>query len=662
MSIILPLAYLSAFLLFLASTRFRGNREELRFEAYPSVESRAERVCFYSGAAAFATMLIYGTFSDPNYTIQEYANLQEIDIEVGEIGGFLFGGNFFGHQHLYHLSIAAIVGLLDLESRESVLMAGRLVSVLFAMGTLVLFKELLLSVPRAIPRTAICFVFVLLPLNFFYFMQAEPYSMLLFLSVLNLRLFLLLGNGSKKVTVAFTAVAILGYLTHYFFLVLLAAEASFVIYLWVGKKRAYRHFGVSMLFVLPVLLATHRSILVMLSSSLIEYQQGYYDVGTGFFLTQLYAIWGLSRAVYGAQIGVTAVVYAALVALLVGTIVKNRRTELTAFLSTIFLSELILFVVFNMITVHRGYMTITLRHYIPTTIPLVLLYFMGRDDGGARARKYIPYALVASALAAYLTSDISFLANPYRVDGRKAGQYLVKMREEKGVKHISIVRWLEGCFINPWLSESGVDAIEGDYYQTDLVDAIKNHEWPTRYEEGDGDDETKMALLWQRLREEGGGRPAARGGSDARKLNAFIATSGVKEILLKRIRSRGVKLPDEVVRIGRIKRRDPREQKEIDALAARLYLELLYPGLKTRENMLDRYVQERRIKKIVRDKSRGERFLFVIMREKIVGMDYFDPKEQYEALRTVRRIKGVDELFRKDFDNVEVYGFRKNRR
>jgi hypothetical protein len=661
LSLVLLTAYFSAFVLFIGAVVFNRNSEGFRFETFPSEEEGRERLFFYFGTVAFIILLIYGMFSDLNYSIQEYANLQEIDIEFGDIGSFLFSGNTFGHQHLYHLLLTTIVHLFGLESRESVLLTGRAVSSVFAIGTLFLFKELLLSVPRMIPRTATCFVFILMPLNFFYFLQAEPYSMLLFMSVLNVRLFLLLGNNSITVTIAYTAATILGYLTHYFFLVIPASEALFVAYLWIFKKNSYRHFETSLLFVLAVLLITYRSILVMLSSSLIEYQQGYFETGARFFLKQVYAFWGLSQAVYGSAIDKTAFVYAALVFLLIYTVIKNRRYEITVFLATILLSELALFLAFNIVTTSRGYMTITLRHYVPITIPLALLYFAGCKKSKEPLRKQAIKILSAAALALYLATDISFLTSPFRFDGRGAGNYLAKIRDEEGVRHIAMMKWIENCGVNPWLIDGGRNELKGDYYLTDLVDNIANRLWPTWYQEASPYDEIRMRALWAKLKKEGDAIAIEKRRSDAENLNAYIARPGGLNKVLGKIKRRRIKIPDEVARIAATKRRNPEEQKEIEALATRLYLELLYPELRTKDNMLDIFVQKNRIRKIVKGKKKGEDFLFVVFKEEIAGMDYVDTKEQYEALRTLESMQGVEELFEKRFNNVEIYGFRKNR-
>jgi hypothetical protein len=670
LSAILPIAYLSAFVLFIGSILFNRRLDGFRFDLSTAKKDRREKAFFVVGLAFYLAILLHGVLVDTNYTIQEFANLQEADFDPSDIRAFLFGGNLFGHQHLYHLLVSLVVRLLSLEGHEQILIAARSLSALFAAGTLLIFRGFVRSVRLLTTAAATCFVFGLMPLNFFYSIQAEPYAMFLFMSVLNLRLFFRLGHGSgKRAVLGFSVISILGYLTHYYFLLLLAAEALFVIYLWLFRKKNYFYFELALVFVLPVLLLTHRSVLVMLTSPFIEYQQGYFEADPGFVLTQLYAIWGLLPVVFGAGVLKTGIVYLALLALLVGRTVQNRRDEPTVFFAILLLLQLLAFAAFNTVTALRGYGTITLRHYIATSIPLVLLYFYRGRERKAKTHPYLELVskppivniLWIAALGVFIFSDISFLTRPYRFDGRSLATYLVKMRNRDKVRHISVASWLESCGMRPWLEASGVGSIKGDYYLTDIVDLINNDSWPTKYRAKSEGDELRMKGLLAELENDGYGIVFDRGKPPAENLNDFMASPGIRDAALKRIKSRGIRIPEEVFRIASTERSDPGERREIDFLTTRLYIELLYPAFRMEENMLDVFVQEKRIKKIVRGKRPGEVFLLLIIREQILGMEYFDPKEQYQALATVRKIPGVEELFLDRLDNVEIYGFRKTR-
>ncbi len=668
MSPVVPLGYLLAFTYFFTAYFFRRFFREFAFEIRCRGEERCHTGALFVALCLLFALLFYGVLSDINFSIQEGTNANHFDINLSLdwVYRFIRRGSWSYHQPVYHRLMAALIGLLQLDHPAHILVAARFMSTAFAAATAYSFLKLLAFVPTNTSRRLICCVFLLHPLNFFYFIQGEAYALLLLFGVLNIYNFLSLGFEQKRHFWGFIITAILGYLTHLLFFPLLAAEMLFALLLHLTKKRIYTPYYKAILLVIPVLFVLHWPVVAVFDSPLAPFIDGYRVVNLEFSFRQLCTFWGLTDVLFQWDATALIAVFMLLNSLLLLNVWRNRHSPTTALLSIAFILIVSLYLFFSAAMGYRGYSSCIARHYILLTIPFTILCFAGTPKRPAtqQMQRSSRPVIVLLLLSLFVFTDAKIASGNYRYDGQSVARFLSKMYTGHGAGHVFLFRWLLHGGLSRWTKAYDLPwagGIEGKehFYQADLQSNIENNRWPGMYSHDDFDHTHTAQNLIDRIEKDGYEVKFKEEGTAIDRINNFLQVPGIDAKLVKEAKARNLRVPQEIHRLFRTAKTISNHRQEVQTIANRLLLELLYPQLHTTHTLSPLYIQKEKLKTIVEEKEPGEMFLFLVLREQILGMQYLDLDVQHRALATLKALPDLEYLFKKEFRNAEIHAFRR---
>jgi hypothetical protein len=366
-------------------------------------------------------LALYGVFSDLNVSIQEGTNIYDelmpkhnYIYTVNSLKWF-FGGKGTGHQYLFHLMIYGSAKIFRQTSGLSLVLLGRIISIVFSLLSVIVVRYFVQkNLPKHNPES-VTLLQMFHPLFFFYSMQAEPYALLFFWTILHLILYFKLQSAQNPWQIlAFGTVTILGYYTHFYFLFILFAEILTELYKFL-KKQKILIWPFGLMFCLTPLLLWQ--IPMALNSSLKYFIDGYFAFSPGLCLKILGTFFGLTPLLFS-----DILIYILTVFLLGGSalwLIKNRQA-VPLVISIFYFLLLGAFIFFNTVSAAYGWTYPTMRHYVGIVLPWTIVFGTFLLQSSVRVRS----VLCAIVLGVFLLTDILSVGKAYKPDGLSATEYL----------------------------------------------------------------------------------------------------------------------------------------------------------------------------------------------------------------------------------------------
>jgi hypothetical protein len=385
--------------------------------------SQKYRPTLYQSVIALSLILwlglaLYGVFSDLNVSIQEgtniYDELRPANNYISAVNSlkWFFGGKSTGHQYLYHLTIYCLAKIFRQTSGLSFVLLGRIISIVFSILSVISVRYF---VKRNLPKhnpESVALLQMFHPLFFFYSMQAEPYTMLFFWTILHLILYFNLQDSRKPWQIlAFGGVTILGYYTHFYFLLVLFAEILTELHKFL-KKQKIIIWPFFLLFCLTPLLFWQ--IPAALNSSLKYFIDGYFVFSLGLCLKIFGILFGLTPLLFSVW-----AIYLLTIGLFCGIwpIYIYQRKNLPVVLGFFYLLSFCAFVCVYGIFAGYGFTYPTMRHYIGIILPITIILLSWPN-------RKITACLFLLAFSVFTITDALIVRKKYKPDGISAGNYI----------------------------------------------------------------------------------------------------------------------------------------------------------------------------------------------------------------------------------------------
>jgi hypothetical protein len=374
-------------------------------------------------------LALYGVFSDFNVSIQEGTNIYDElrpknnYISIANSLKWFFGGNTYGHQHLYHLAIYCLAKILRQTSKLSFILLGRLISIVFGLLSILAVRYFVKkNLPNYNPES-IALLQMFHPLFFFYSMQAEPYAMLFFWTILHLILYFNIQTAKNCWQIlAFGAVTILGYYTHFYFLLVLFAEILTELYKLFKQQKIIIWPFFLQLCLTPFLLW---QIPMVLSSSLKYFIDGYFVFSPALCLKIFGVFFGLTPLLFNDW-----TIYLSTVCLFCGVwiIYIRQRRNLPNILGFFYFLLCCAFIFVYGIFASYGFTYPTMRHYIGIVLPITVLL-------NSWPSKKIRIFIFLITFGIFVLSDILVVEKKYKPDGISAGKQITNFISSNSNKH-----------------------------------------------------------------------------------------------------------------------------------------------------------------------------------------------------------------------------------
>ncbi|MDR1324358.1 MAG: glycosyltransferase family 39 protein [Candidatus Margulisbacteria bacterium] len=363
-------------------------------------------------------LALYGAFSDLNVSIQEGTNIyDELRPETNYTSvvnslKWFFGGKSTGHQYLYHLTIFCLAKIFGLTGGLSFVLLGRIISIVCSILSVISVKYFVKkNLPKHNPES-VALLQMFHPLFFFYSMQAEPYALLFFWTILHLILYFNLQDSRKSWQIlAFGAVTILGYYTHFYFLLILFAEILTELYKFLKKQKILIWPFFLLLCLMPLLFW---QIPVALNSSLKYFIDGYFVFSLGLCLKIFGVLFGLTPLFFS-----TGAIYLLTICLFCGAwlIYFYQHKNLPVVFGFFYLLLFCAFVFVYGIFASYGFTYPTMRHYIGIILPLTIILLSWPN------KKIIIFVSLI-VLSVFAITDVLLVREKYKPDGISAGNYI----------------------------------------------------------------------------------------------------------------------------------------------------------------------------------------------------------------------------------------------
>ena len=595
-------------------------------------------VIFWLGLAG------YGIFQNPDPSTQEVEDIVPVlEITQQPLLKTIFGiRDHDGRQRGWQILIYAVAKLLNQTSLEQFLITARILSIILGLSSIFILRFIFYqNFPRSNPDY-LSILTMFHPLFFFYSMQAEEYSLLLFFIVLQLWAYLSFGKN-RFAPIIFLIASVLGYYTQLLFLLLLGAECLAEIIKYFQSKR---------IVLWPFLITGLLVINVPFQATNMTLQFCRYPLNTPLntydclnpvdlfsYLNMLGTFWGITPSLFVSPI------LAILVILLWGysfyALWLNRK-EISNVFWIYYCLLLFVFFVWNLrLALASILYSAPMRFCIPLAFLNILILF------GRRFTKPKAY-LAACLLFIFILTNILIVGRPYNMIGR---DWL--RSQQSNLKSLPAID--QGLFI--FFSLQATHALlfnSPDYPFLISPDSTPSHYYiPVRpYERTsiykirqnyvdfslpDFSDKTVMEL-------------SSRLGLPISNVNSFLSLPGTTKLLLKLLHQNNLKL-DTYERLFLA-------DKHISVLAKNgLLLALLYPDLCSSGIQFFRRTSLYHLLDAFFKRTSTVHFLYV--NEFILGINHFDTIRQDKSLMLLQKNPSLILKQTHNLTNLTVYSFEK---
>jgi hypothetical protein len=407
-------------------------------------------VFFFLCLGIWLSLSIYGAFCDPDITIMEAADMwDENFIFRSNKFLFLFSGNGFGHQRLYQFLVYFIADSLGYIRPIDYINMGRFISNAFGLLSVITALKLVKNHIKNTDSYFIASLIILHPLFFFYSLQAEPYTMLFFMGTIQLLTYFNLEKN-KAYSWYFLIISILGFFTHYYFVILLLAECVNELFCYIRNRK---------IKLLPFLSISGLSIIFLfqafkvLPSPGLEYSDGYSIFSWTFILKMLGILWGITPVIFSDSIMYFLSIAVSIIFFYL--IIKNSNS-VPKIILIYFILLLSVFIFFNIIFCYLNHWSYPImRHYIHIVLPCTIMI-------GISINKYKKYRflIIALILSVFLYSDYGIIHTKYKYDGPSVVNYISQKAENTGKEnYITLINpeWAGYGLINKNISINYVE-------------------------------------------------------------------------------------------------------------------------------------------------------------------------------------------------------------
>lgn len=589
-------------------------------------------VCFLS---IWLLLVFFSALSDLNITIQEGSNIDEATtLFQKNIYEFIFSGNWWAHQHLYHVLVYYIADLFNYTQYIFFIILGRILSIIFGFISIMTVRTLIKRHIKNIDHNLVSILQMFHPLFFFYSFQAEQYSMLFSISTLQLLVYLNIRK-SKVFPPLFVLLSLMGYYTHFHFLIILFSECVNELFNFIKQKKAD---WIPCLTLFCLFIALLYQAPPALNSILRFYTDGYFPFSLGICIKTFATFFGITPLLFN-----DLTIYVIAIPLLLYTIFtfsKNHET-IPRVIIIYFFTLLGFFLARDII---RGYLYggshPLMRHYIHIVLPIIISLMSSKKD------RY-SYLFFIFIIAIFFATSLKIVNTPYKYDGLSVIKYIKSLQNNNYIALIN-PNWVRYNLRNNFLY--GNDELNLYHYRrTQIYDILYNDARYGFYHGGritpailfnDKDDETVKSLKNKILLDSG---------EIIEQVNDFIMQKRTTKILRNILYKKGYKLnPYEVIFI-----------KTPDVKSCyknRLMLEVLYPEYFP-PKIRDMLSINRCINEIIISHGYCDYFHLFYLRELILGMDNVDTAVQEEALNSLLANPNIKLKEAKEFTNAKIYTF-----
>jgi hypothetical protein len=591
------------------------------------------------------SMSIYGAFSDPNITIQEGANIwDECLLFHSNKSLFLFSGNMYGHQHLYHLLVYCITDSLGYNTPLDYIYVGRIISIIFALLSIITLIILIKNHIKNTNAYLITSVIGLHPLFFFYCFQAEPYSMLFFIGTFQLLTYLELEKN-KAFSWFFLTISILGFFTHSYFLILLFAECINELFCYINNRKIKL---LPFFTILGLIIIFSFQAYEVLGSPAKYFIDGYLIFSRTIILKMFGILFGITTVIFSDLI-----VYSLSIASLIiffCFILKNRGS-IPAIISIYFISLMITFIFENIYTYLSGYTYPMMRHYIHIVLPVTIIIGISISK-----HKKNVCLMIALILCVFTYTDYKIINTKYKYDGLSVVNYIHKKAEITGQEnYLTLIDpdWAGYGLIERNISFNYVDpytlgqiisynSINLYSYKRAYIFQFINMSLPPLFP----DEYMRAAYAFKY-------QIYLDSGINIGQIEDFINQKSTNKLLNNMLKNKSYKLTHfEMLFL---------KNKNIQTYNKnRLLLEILYPQYIP--NIILRELRiEDRIADIIDTHPEISYFYLLYVNEFMVGIDYLDTTIQKTAINSMLNNHRLILKETKEFPNIKIYTFARKK-
>jgi hypothetical protein len=592
------------------------------------------------------SLSIYGAFSDPNVTVQEALNIWEENFVFHNNKSlFLFLPNIVYHQHLYHLLVYFITDSLGYLTPLDYIYVGRILSIIFGSLSIITALNLFKNYIKTANRYFLTSIIILHPLFFFYCFQAEPYAMLFFLETLQLLLYFKLGKN-KSSSWLFLTISILGFFTHYFFLILLFAECVNEIICYI-KNRKINFLPFFAILGLSIVISFQAP--VLLHSETRYNMEGLLIFSWTIILKMLGILWGVIPVAFPDSI-----VYSLSIVSLIITfyfIFKNSGSipKIILIYFIVFLTAFILQTILSFII---GSTYPFMRHYIHIILPLTIII-------GISLNKYkkMGGGIIASILIVFACTNYKTINTNYKYDGLSVINYIHKKAEMAGHEnyltlinpewagYVLIDRNISFSYVYPYSLGQALlyNTVNLHFYKRPYIYQFRKTSIPPLFP--DEYTPSAYALKYQIYLDSG---------LKINQFENFINQKSTNELLNNILQKRSCKLNH--LEIQFLNNKDIRTYNK-----NRLLLEILYPQYIP--NIIRRELRiEDKITNVIDTHPEISYFYLLYVNESILGIDYIDTTTQKTAINRMLLDQRLIFEETKAYPNVQIYTFARKKR
>ncbi len=592
-------------------------------------------------------LAIYGAFSDPNITIQEGGSIWEEYLLFTNIKSlFFFTGNSFGHQHLYHLLVYFItysMGNVTAANPISIYI-GRILSIIFGLLSIITAFKLIKNYIKNANPYLLTSLIMLHPLFFFYCFQAEAYTLLFFIGTLQLLIYHELKKN-KASSWYFLATSILGFFTHYYFLILLFAECVNELFCYV-KNRKIRLLPFFTILGLSIIVSFHAP--EVLNSPLQYFTDGYFIFSWTIILKMLGTFGGITPVIFSDSI-----VYSLSIAslIIIFYFILKNSSSIPRIICIYFISLLIAFILFNIISYLKGWVFPVMRHYSLIVLPITIITGISiskyKKNGGFA---------IALILCVFIFTDCKIVYTKYKYDGLSVINYIHKKAEITGQEnYLTLIspHWSALGLVDrniplndvyPYLPGQiyAYNSINIYMYQRRPINKFINFFLPPLFP----DEYTRTAYAFKY-------QIYLDSGFKIGRIEDFINQDSTNKLLNNILKNRSYKLSYYEMLFLR--------NKNIQTYSKnRLLLEILYPQY-IPHLLLTELRIDYRISDIIDTNPEISYFYLLYVNEFILGIDYVDTAIQKTALNSMLNDRRLILKETKEFPNIKIYTFARKK-
>lgn len=589
-------------------------------------------VCFLS---IWLLLVFFSALNDFNITIQEGSNIDEATMLFQKnIYEFIFSGNSWAHQHLYHLLVYYIADLFNYTKYIYFIIIGRLLSILFGFISIITVRTFIKRHVKSIDPNLASILQMFHPLFFFYSFQAEPYSMLFCISTLQLLAYLNIRKGKIFIPL-FVILSLTGYYTHFHFLIILFSECINELFNYIKQKKIE---WIPFLTLFCLFIALLYQAPPALNSILRFYTDGNFPFSLGICIKTLATFFGITPLLFN-----DLTIYVISIPLLLYTIFSfYKNHEIIPRIIIIYFFPLLVF--FLARDVIYGYLYggshPLMRHHIHIVLPIIISLMSSK-----KAR--YSYFIFIFAIAIFFITSLKIVNTPYKYDGLSVIKYI---KSTKINNYIALINpnWVRYNLRNNFLY--GNDELNLYHYRrTQIYDIIYSDARYGFYHGGritpailfnDKDYVTVKSLK---------NKIFLDSGEIIEQVNDFIMQKRTTKILRNILYHKAYNLnPYEAIFI---------KTPDIKSCYKnRLMLEILYPEYFP-PKIRDMLSINRCLNEIIISQDYYNYFHLLYLREFTLGMDYVDTAVQDEALNSLLANPNIKLNEIKEFTNAKIYTF-----